>query len=556
MTILEAVAKSHPAVEEQNVHMLIVSWKYPINATDLLRNPRVTTSFLPRSTIQQSKWAKHWIIMEVMAALGWRFDYVIRADSDACLAWGTGLTITDREELQRKHPSPFHAFHSFLTDDRPAVGLPRTLETGTTSTPFNRSSSPWHLDKPAVLDYDHQFHAVSADAILFYAFDLAFEPVNWNIGDVSVCYRMSGLFAGRTVSFNALEIDSHTVESTADDYQTNFKGDEFLPRIAYSFERTWLPLAHRVRKSLPEHLQSRALYTYWMEWGGGGGATDVLPNQSHSDLCWQLPKDPAACEAQRLPHKRWSSAHRGLVSVLLMEGMITNFARRIDIVRGRDPDGTQTIDGVNYTNAFVEAAFVREIALHMRVYEMVAAQAIYSAARQTKPFLKVMRQRLGAMANAAVEEYASLSTLEEAAEAFRVDGGEGVVEADGSKPLLLHLQIRSRLAGLPAHRSAFHDPRLSELPHPTQHQRFYAPGNTMELWSASAHLCERASKLPVDREASVCTGREDVFTETEQGALSTCRDWLILPEEHFAEPAVCYRELVQGFRYGVLVRLS
>eukprot|EP00929_Paragymnodinium_shiwhaense_P046716 TRINITY_DN23773_c0_g2_i4.p1 TRINITY_DN23773_c0_g2~~TRINITY_DN23773_c0_g2_i4.p1 ORF type:complete len:743 (-),score=67.54 TRINITY_DN23773_c0_g2_i4:57-2285(-) len=317
-------------LKTDNVHILVVTWRQPLNATDLLRNPRVTTAFLPNSTMNEAKQAKHWIILEVQAAFGWRFDYVIRADSDACLAWDSRMSPPAREELLRKNSSAFDAFHAFLVRDRPAVGLPRGHETSYFSTPFNRSSGPWHLDKPSLLAYDHQFHAVSADALLFYTLDLAFEGVRWHIADVSCLYRLSALFAGRTLSFNAVEMDSETAVSTSASYMHKVGGDEIIPHVAFGFERTWLPLAHRIRKSLPAHLQSRALYSYWMEWESGDGVADVLPDQqAHANLSWRPPKDPSACEVQRLPHKRWHMRHNGVNLVMLLEGMLNNFAGRI-----------------------------------------------------------------------------------------------------------------------------------------------------------------------------------------------------------------------------------
>lgn len=590
--------------------LLIVTWKEPLTEPlEALQNERVTTAYLPRSNIQEAKLSQHWVALEIIVAQGWRFSYVVRGDADACLTWSTALGAEELAALQLAHDSSVGAFHDFLERDLPPVAVVHNVvDASAFSGPFNRSTGPWDLSRPCVLAWDHRFHAVSAEALPFYAFDLALQPLNWNTADVSVLYRLGAAFAGRTVSYTEVELDVRTLKSSSDSYLKVLGDDSVLPTVANSWERTWLPLAHRSALGLPRHLRHRAIYSFWMEWEAGDGASDCLPplprHSSHEHLWVGAPTSSTeeVCHAQREPHLRWPWRPGALVLVMMLEQLLTSFLGRLRRLHHHTRDKRFSIAGWDYPGEEVEAAFLREAALHLRVYELVCDDAFDDGAKalnHSRPFSLEARAQLQQISgDQRLPWFSHLRTLEDAAQAFRMEGGKRIdgLPPGGKEPLLMHLQLRATLAALPAHRIAHHDPR-STLPRPTKPQVFFAhPWLIASGQEAADALCRRAEALPSagagDERRSLCvvpalpkewleadarSRAAAMFNGTEAeaeasrrpGSVATllglllrgraCSDVLVLPLgppatlQPLARAAACFRQLVQGFRYTAVL---
>lgn len=600
-------------LERSDCSLLVITWKEPLSdPPEVLASDRVTPAYLPKSNIQEAKLSQHWISMEIMLAQGWRFGYVVRADEDACLTWSSELDNAERQELQALHGSAVGAFHDFLDRDRPPVAVVHNVVDASSyfSGPFNRSTGPWDLARPCVLAWDHRFHAVSAEALPFYAFDLALQPLNWNTADASVFYRLNAAFAGRTVSYTEVEMDIRRLKSTSEQYLKVLGDDSILPTVATSWERTWLPLAHRTAVGLPRHLKHRALYSFWLEWETSDGASDCLPTippgRSHESLWTAVGKQSSkdVCYSQQQPHLRWHHRYGGLGVVLMMERLITDYLNRLLRAHKVSRSHVFQIAGHSYAAAEVEAAFVRELALHLRVYELVCEEAFdeaWKASNYSKPLsLEVHAQVRELTGGRFSQWFSDIGSLKDAARAFRMDGGRRTdgLPPVGRRPLLMHLQLRAALEAFPAARIAHHDPRFS-LPKPQRGQAFFAPLWLIPPYSSRDQdevadtICHRASVLPVgvnDIEESIlaaalCVGGgmpvelREHMNKTAAAALAAavpslqslgmeqatprstrCLNWLGLPlgiaasaSSPLARAAVCFRELVQGFRFASVV---
>mmetsp|Transcript_27102 Transcript_27102/g.90022 ORF Transcript_27102/g.90022 Transcript_27102/m.90022 type:complete len:1087 (+) Transcript_27102:54-3314(+) len=524
--------------------LLVLTWKEPLrDPPEALRHERVTPAYFPRSNIQEAKLSQHWIALEIMLAQGWRFSYVVRVDADACLTWNSEMGADERAALEARHGSPFGAFHDFLERDRPPVAVVHNVvDASAFSGPFNRSTGPWDLGRPCVLAWDHRFHAVSAEALPFYAFDLALQPLNWNTADVSVFYRLNAAFAGRTLSYTEVEMDIRTLKSSSESYLKVLGDDPVLPTVVNSWERTWLPLAHRTALGLPRYLRHRALYGFWMEWEASDGASDCLPplqpegeeeGASHESL-WTAVDGSSSkevCHSQRHPHLRWHLRSGALVMVMMLEQLITSFLGRLRRVHHNDHEKIWHIAGWDYSGAELVAAMLRETALQLRVYELVCEDAFddsAKAANHSQPLSLEVHAQLHRIADERrfhMDWFSYLRDLVDAARAFRMDGGRRAdgLPPGGREPLLMHLQLRATLEALPAARIAHHDPR-AKLPKPQRPQVFFAPprlarntasgsagtapGDEVEE-VAGAGPCLRAKALPVENLAhsgTLCVG--------------------------------------------------